>query len=91
MRQSYRSDCLIKRFIFCLNVQRQVRILYKKRHVANVHFTYDNPRRRARDRRQRKNEKSDAEPEGGQTGVQREMYPNTEMNKSCKHLSFKYQ
>lgn len=31
MRQSYRSDCLIKRFIFCLNVQRQVRILYKKK------------------------------------------------------------
>lgn len=58
MRQSYRSDCLIKRFIFCLNVQRQVRILYKKKTCGNVHFTYNNPRKRVRDRGR---EKDDAE------------------------------
>lgn len=29
-----RCDCLIKRFIFCLNVQRQVAVLYKKRNMV---------------------------------------------------------
>lgn len=62
-----------------------------KKKCGNVHFTYDNPRKRVKDRGRGRTIQLRDRGGRGTARFTSEMHPNIQMNKSCKHLSFKYQ